>query len=197
MTLTLNNFSKFVITFIIYINTNVNATQNIDDEYKKERILKEIGVVVGSRKETSFLSYARMLDDSDYTRFITRLNTDLILAGVKTIFDENHLAHGEMLDCFHNQLTNANSVIMILTRNYRDRSTMLNTGVKSEVDLIKQRMFSRGSNFLIPLLYSGTLETSYPSAMGNPFFADFTNTTPYITNLFAILEKNILLTRKK
>lgn len=159
--------------------------------YKADRVLTEIGVVVGSRKPSCFVSYAWIENDERYNAFVTNLNTDLRKSGVETSFDQRHLSPGRVIADFNDRITSSNFVLMVLTPTYYSQSTIADTGIYKEVNVIKQKIRRRGTDSCIPLLYSGDYEGVLPEGMEMTYIPDFRDHSKYLDNLLTIFEQNI------
>ncbi len=163
------------------------------NDYKIDRILTEIGVVIGTKKPSCFISYAWIENDRNYNTFISNFNSDLRKAGVETTFDQLHLRAGNVIADFNDRITSSNFVLMVLTPTYYSQSAIADTGIHKEVNIIKQKIRRRGTDSCIPLLYSGDYEGVMPKGMEMPYIPDFRDHNKYLDNILTIFEQNIFV----
>lgn len=126
---------------------------------------------------TCFISYAWPLlladkfDESWTQKFTAKLASDLRLAGINVIMDLTHSQLGHDSVAFmHNYVNNSDFILVIGTQSLHSKfidENRFGASVRNELNLIiakqtKNRQEQKGDRVL-PILLSGTLETSFPA----------------------------------
>lgn len=170
----------------------VNSLVLIQEE-KFQKIIKEIGMVVGGRGRTCFINRAWGREGEEaYDDFALRLNKDLKSTGIITIFDVEDLDFGDNIQVFMNKIGTANFVAAIFTPRYKERCQYSDTFVRLEANKIVKRL-DRDSDFYIPILLAGTSETSIPVGLDPKGILHFDfRGDNYYSYFFDILEQKLL-----
>ena len=125
-----------------------------------------------------FISYS--WDDEAHKRWVKKLAEDLISRGVNVKYDQN-IQYGTPLPMFmQNSIFKADRVLIIGTPRYLQKSREAGTGCQFEDAIITESIYVKYSvTKFIPVLRSGTFETSFPPLLAHRKGLDFTNDCQY------------------
>jgi hypothetical protein len=140
--------------------------------------LSHICSLVGKNKPTCFISRSFTGETDENIENHDQIDLFLQLIGIKTIYDingdRNGLPGGGSIFAFmRNGICSSDYVMMLCTRNYKNRQEARYSGVYTEFVHIHNRMKKEAKinshelNFLLPFLIEGTYETSIPSEFLN------------------------------
>jgi hypothetical protein len=139
-----------------------------------------------------FISYA--WGDKDQEKWVERLATDLLNAGVHVVLDrwENNRI-GASIPRFVEKVALANKVIVVGTPQYKskyeNKEFMGGYVVAAEGDLIGKRMIGPESKkeSVLPVLLRGTEESSFPSLLTGRVYADYRQESGYFQQTLQLL----------
>ena len=174
------------------------------DELRKNAIekaflqtLQTIKSIVNGQGPNCFISHAWKGSDpgeeSGFDLFALKLKDYLMQAGIYAFYDEKPLKEGRHTVPFMNQVGRASFILVLFTKDYKDKSELSNTGVYQEVKKIEERLLI-GEEFYIPILLSGEEGDSIPSCldpMGRSY-EDFRDLNKLYSKFFKILKENFL-----
>ena len=160
-----------------------------------ERALVSVNELVAQQdgaRPTCFVSYA--WGDPEHERWVASLVDDLANAGVDVVLDRRVNQIGDDLARFVARVTQVDFVLMVGTSEYLDKYDNENPDrgsvVAVEVDIVNQRLFSREASVrssVLPILRSGTAETSLPPLFRGKIHGDFTSPWGYFSALFRLV----------
>ncbi len=165
----------------------------------KDTDSKELNGKRTGKSLTVFISYS--WDSKDHKKWVKKLADDLQKLGVEALLDQYQLA-GTPLNTFMNDGINmADKVLIIGTPEYKNKAESHKGGTNTEDQIINIHI-TRNYNDpkFIPILRSGTFETSFTDLVGNRKGFDFTDDLLYndtLEDLFQNLSSRNNSTRKK
>ena len=140
-----------------------------------------------------FISYAWGLPEHE--RWVEkRLATDVLKAGIDVVLDRWHNVQiGASVPRFVERVLKSNRVIVVGTPLYREKyengNPMRGYVVAAEGDLIGKRLIGREADKLkvLPVLLTGTEETSFPDLLQGRVYADFRDEEVYFQTVFDLI----------
>lgn len=166
---------------------NNNVSQSCQkDVYDKDNLYSDatLSQVVKSgsnaypKRTTVFISYS--WEDEKHNQWVRTFAEDLKSRGIDVIYDQD-IKNGTSLPMFMQKSINkADSVLIIGTPMYLQKSTKKGTGCQFEDAIITDSLYVEfGTTKYIPILRSGTFDTSFPSLVAHRKGLDFRNDRLY------------------
>lgn len=183
----LNKFSYIPIRFIIgYLtfmpNKRRHSSQNMLQHHWISRRLVKGNIDMEEKKRPHiFVSYS--WDSDDHKEKVKNFVQDLRLDDINVTYDGD-LQFGERIPHFmEKSILDSDIVIFICTPNYKYRADNRISGVGAENQIITGELYETcNENKFIPILFSGTWETSLPAWAKGKLGADLSTQEYYKTN---------------
>ena len=130
----------------------------------------------------AFISYA--WESDEVKEWVKRLATELRNDGIDAKLDQWEVAPGDQMPHFMEKSVRENDYVLIIcTPKYKSKSENRIGGVGYEGDIITAEVLQTSNHRkFIPILKSGTKETSMPSWLQGKYYVDFSNQTHYDNN---------------
>jgi hypothetical protein len=144
---------------------------------------------------TTFISYA--WENEDMKKWVKDLATQLRENGIDAKLDQWEVIPGDQMPHFmENSVRENNFVLIICTPKYKSKSEKRIGGVGYEGDIMTAEVLQNSNHRkFIPILKSGTKDTSLPSWLKGKYFVDFSNDL-YFENNFGDLLTTLLNSRE-
>ena len=144
----------------------------------------------GDKKPSCFISYA--WGDPRHERWVEQLADYLQNADVAVAFDRWHNRPGADIARFIERINKASGFICAIgTPRYRQKDEAENTDpvAQAELRMIKSKLMSRDKvhDTVIPLLWAGTKEESFPPLLQGSVFVDFREEADFFPRLFELV----------
>src|ERR1700691_5225192 len=125
-----------------------------------------------TQNPTAFISYS--WDTEAHKEWVRQLAARLRSDGVDVALDRDNLALGDELTAYMEQkIATSDYVLFVCTPNYKSKSDGRKGGVGYEGAIISAEIFRKGNHRkFIPILASGTWDTSSPIWAGSKLGAD-------------------------
>lgn len=143
-------------------------------------------------RPSCFISYAWA--DEKHRQWVTGLAADLKNAEVDVILDQwDNLAIGSSLTDFVDRVDHSDFVALIGTplykMKYENPGRVEGSLVKAEASLVNKRLKSGGGSprGVLPILRSGSEQSSFPPLVQNRVYADFREDSHYFSALFELI----------
>jgi hypothetical protein len=158
----------------------VSRILEILQPFEQDKVL-QIENIIGSRTQTKksekptnidsnklnvFISYS--WDNEEHKKWVLNLANKLCLDGINVILDRYYLKPGTNLPHFvEDNLSKADRVIIIFTRNYKLKADKRTGGVGYEYSIVNVELYKNqtSNEKFIPILREGTIEESIPTFM--------------------------------
>lgn len=181
------------------IDTNNETNNNLKtDNEPLNSIFKKVEHtplnIKSSQKETSniplkvFISYS--WDSEEHKEWILKFATDLRTNGVDIILDRYELRGGKNIPHFmETAIESADKVLIVFTENYKLKASGRSGGVGYEYSLLNNEICQNitNNNKYIPILKSGSIQTSVPFFMKQYIAVDMTSQLNYDESLREVL----------
>jgi len=134
-----------------------------------------------------FISYAWPIDQSKTEALqnkLLRLREHLTKTGIKVMLDINNLTSG-ITEFMKNEISTSNFVILIGTTDLKAKLQNEKSNVYKEYQWALETRDNK-SRFILPLLFEGDINTSFPESIKDFLVRDFTNEAKYIENLTSL-----------
>lgn len=133
------------------------------------------------KKTRVFISYA--WEDEETNNWVQEFANTLMNKGINVKFDRNDLTYGDSISKFiDNNIEQADYIIVICTKKYKEKSESRIGGVGYEVNIIANQMMNDKKK-IIPILREGSQETSIPLFLSGKYYIDFSSQENYSENL--------------
>jgi hypothetical protein len=179
--------------------TSGMATTLIASSEKSEQIkliyqttLNNISTILRNhvnRSKSVFISYAweeKQEDNKSLQDLLWRISEDLRTVGITVYLDITNMK-GNMESWMKESIDSSDFVMLIGTPRYKARASQNDTNVAFEFQLIQQKLNSTNITYtLLPLLYYGDFQTSFPSGVDKYLIRDFRDMGKYYHNLLGV-----------
>ncbi|MFS4467710.1 toll/interleukin-1 receptor domain-containing protein [Maribacter sp. 2210JD10-5] len=130
----------------------------------------------------AFISYA--WESDEVKEWVKRLATELRNDGIDAKLDQWEVVPGDQMPHFmENSVRENDYVLIICTPKYKSKSEKRIGGVGYEGDIMTAEVLQTSNHRkFIPILKSGTKETSIPSWLQGKYYVDLSNQTHYDNN---------------
>ena len=154
----------------------------LKDEIEKSRNQAE-------KKKVVFISYAWEKSGSEelenLQNFIKKVCLDLQPIGLTVYWDKPHI-DGDMNEWMQSCITESSHIIVIGTPLYRNKAYDPSTNVYKEFNHILARSKENEPPKLLPVLFSGNKEQSFPDEFQNIIYRDFSHPSKYLSSLLGL-----------
>jgi GTPase SAR1 family protein len=154
------------------------------------------------RAPTCFVSYA--WGDRDQERWVWRLANDLVKAGIGVVFDRWENARiGLSVSRFIERIESSDRVIVVGTLRYglkyENGEPMRGFVAAAEGDLIGARLIGteKMKQTVLPVLFEGTPEQSFPPLLRGRVYADFRDPDQYFERFLSVVLSLYEISRKE
>ena len=160
------------------------------------KTLETIKLAVNGQGPSCFVSHAwkgsEPGEESGFDLFALKLKDYLTHAGVYAFYDEKSRKEGQHAVPFMNQIGHSRFILILFTKDYKDKSELPNTGVYQEIKQIEERLRT-SDEFYIPILLSGEEGNSIPSCLdpAGRSYEDFRDLNKLYSKFFKILKEKL------
>ena len=130
-----------------------------------------------------FISYA--WEDEESNNWIQEFAHALMKEGINVYYDRKDLTYGDSIsEYMEKNIENADYILVICTKKYKEKSKLRIGGVGYEVNIIvNQMMNDNKKKKIIPILREGSQETSIPLFLSGKYYIDFSSQENYSENI--------------
>jgi hypothetical protein len=135
-----------------------------------------------------FISYS--WDSNEHKKWVINLADFLIKNGVDVILDQYELDAGNnMINFMELSVNKADKVLMIMTPNYKLKSTNRSGGTGFEYSLSVEELYESQTNNkkFIPVLREGDKDSSIPGYLKSLIYHDMTNNDRFLADAFNLI----------
>lgn len=135
-----------------------------------------------------FISYA--WEDEESNNWIQEFAHALMKEGINVYYDRKDLTYGDSIsEYMEKNIENADYILVICTKKYKEKSKLRIGGVGYEVNIIvNQIMNDKNKKKIIPILREGSQETSIPLFLSGKYYIDFSSQENYSENIKKLVD---------
>lgn len=140
------------------------------------------------KKTRVFISYA--WEDEETNKWVQEFADALMKEGINVYFDRKDLTYGDSIsEYMEKNIENADYILVICTKKYKEKSKLRIGGVGYEVNIIvNQMMNDNKKKKIIPILREGSQETSIPLFLSGKYYIDFSSQENYSENIKKLVD---------